>query len=88
MLQAVFQRLIDRSGQASIGHFDFAVKTFLMAQQAIAELLAHALHLVHHVFEIFNHLRQGLRLKLQGLEGFLPLVAERKRAQMGRNQGV
>ena len=72
-------------GQIGVHAFDMAVKAFLVAEQALVELLAHAFHLHHHGLQGAHHLGQGPGLKLQRLVGLVALVGEREAAQFGRN---
>ena len=86
--QAVLQRAGNRSGQPGVGRTGFTVELVLALQQLGVQLLATAFHLLSQGLQLVHHGGQGAGLLLQGLEGFLPLVGQRERAQHGGNAAV
>ena len=88
LAQAGAQRLVHRLRQARVGRVHFLVEAFLIGHQAFVDLFAGLGHLHHHGLQLRQHLGQGLRLLLQGLEGFLALVREREAAQAAGDAAV
>ena len=76
LAQAALQRPVHRLRQPCVSRLHLRVEALLVGQQTLIHLLAGFGHLHHHVLQLFNHLGQGLRLLLQRLVGFLPLVRE------------
>ena len=86
--QTVFQRLVNRLGQAGVHALHMVVETVLVAQQTFLQLLVLALHQGHHALQAVHHAGQRLGLLLQGQEGFLTLVGQREDSQVGGNLAV
>ena len=76
LTQAGTQRLVHRLCQARVGGVHILVKALLVGYELCVDLFAGLGHLQHHGLKLCDHLGEGLRLLLQGFEGFLALVRE------------